>query len=152
MRAIVRPCGCAEIISHADFAQLGRDYAAESALAGLPPPDGKAEAYLALEGSGVFQAFGAFCGDRLVGFAAVIVPVLPHYGAAVAVTESLFVGPEWRRSGAGLALIRATEAHARAAGSPALLVSAPAQGQLARVLDVMRGYRLTNRVFLKELR
>jgi GNAT superfamily N-acetyltransferase len=78
----------------------------------------------------------------------VLKPVIPHYGVAIAVTESFFVGKEYRKSGAGLKLLRAAEAHAE--GAPGLLVSAPVGGTLAEVLPHL-GYRETNRVFFKEL-
>ncbi|GAB3458480.1 GNAT family N-acetyltransferase [Insolitispirillum peregrinum] len=150
-RVSVRPCSCSEIFEHPDFDRLRREYGEETAIAGLPDPQSKLEVYFSLEGSGTFQAYGAFCGAELVGFAAVIVPMMPHYGVCVAVMESLFVGWDWRRSGAGIALIRAAERHARTARAPGLLISAPVVGPLAEVLERMRGYRETNRIFLKEL-
>lgn len=145
----VRPCTIAEIIGDQAFPALHREYAAEASLAGLPPPTEKLATYRAIEASGVFQAYGAFLDGALVGFVALLTPVIPHYGVAIAVTESLFVARAHRRSGAGLRLIRAAEAHARAQGSPGLLVSAPTGGRLAQVLPGLR-YRETNRVFLKE--
>lgn len=148
--AIVRKCTVGEIEANAAFPALRRAYAAEAALAGLPDPAEKLAAYRLIETSGVFQAYGAFEAGRLVGFCAVLAPIIPHYGVAIAVTESLFVAKEHRKSGAGLKLIRAAEAHARKVGSPALLISAPSSGRLVQVLPGI-GYRETNRVFMKEL-
>ncbi|MDY0242697.1 MAG: hypothetical protein RBR34_11015, partial [Rhodospirillaceae bacterium] len=127
---------------------LHRDYAKECAIAGLPPPDEKLAAYGAIAQSGVFTAYGAFVDGLLAGFMAVLTPVIPHYGVSITVAESLFVGAAFRSSGAGLALIRAGERHARDAGSPGLLLSAPSGGRLALVLPKM-GYRETSRVFFK---
>ncbi len=146
----VRKCAFAEIEGHPDFPALHQAYGAECALHGLPPPTEKGAAYRLLDGSAAFQIYGAFRSERLIGFVALLTPVLPHYGVAIAVAESLFVAPEQRKTGAGLQLLHAAETHARALGSPGLLVSAPTGGPLGKVLP-RRGYRETNRVFLKVL-
>ena len=150
MSAIVRPCSVAEVERNANFPVLAREYAAESAIAGLPAPVEKIASYRLIEQSGCFRCYGAFLGEALIGFLAVLTPVIPHYGIAVAVCESFFVGQAHRKSGAGIRLLRAAERHAREAGSPGLLVSAPYGGRLARVLPHL-GYRETNRVFFKEI-
>lgn len=146
----VRKCTVAELMACPTFAGLHQEYAADAAIAGLPPVDEKLATYRAIEGSGVFHVFGAFVDEELVGFAAVVAPIIPHYGATVAVSESLFVAKRHRKSGAGLALLRAAEAQARQVGSPALLVSAPVGGPLAEILPRL-GYRETNRVFCRSL-
>jgi GNAT superfamily N-acetyltransferase len=145
---IVRSCSYSDIEGNRNFPALAHEYAEECAIAGLPAPDEKIAAYRALAASEIFQAFGAFLENKLVGFIVVLKPVIPHYGVAIAVTESFFVGKEYRKSGAGLKLLRAAEAHAE--GAPGLLVSAPVGGTLAEVLPHL-GYRETNRVFFKEL-
>ncbi len=146
----IRPIGVAEAFVTPGFNALCREYAAESALAGLPDPQEKLSAYQALEagGSSAFCAYGAFLGERLIGFVALLTPILPHYGVAVAVAESLFVGGEYRKSGAGMLLIRRAEKRAKEMRSPGLLFSAPSGGRLALLLPRI-GYRETNRVFLK---
>lgn len=146
----IKACPLADIVGDAGFIDLHRDYAKECAIAGLPPPDEKLAAYGAIAQSGVFTAYGAFIEDRLIGFMAVLTPVIPHYGIAIAIAESLFVGAAFRSSRAGLALIRAAERHAQDAGSPGLLLSAPTGGRLARLLPLI-GYRETNRAFFKEM-
>ena len=146
----VRKCSVAEIEANDAFSSLWREYSAEAAIAGFPPPTEKLATYRLIETSGAFHAYGAFLAKRLVGFMAVLTPVIPHYGIAIAVTESLFVGSEHRKTGAGIKLIRTAERHAREAGSPGLLISAPMGGRLADVLPRL-GYRETNRVFMKEV-
>jgi GNAT superfamily N-acetyltransferase len=150
MSVAVRRCGIAEIECNANFPALASEYAAEAAIHGLPPPDEKIASYRLIEASGYFQGYGAFLGDLLIGFIAVLTPIIPHYGIAVTVTESFFVGAAFRKTGAGLKLLRAAERHARDAGSPGLLISAPSTGRLARVLPRL-GYRETNRVFFREI-
>ena len=107
-------------------------------------------AYQALEagGSTAFRAYGAFLGDVLIGFVVLLTPVLPHYGTAIAVAESLFVGSAHRKTGAGTLLIRQAEKRAKEMRSPGILFSAPSGGRLAVLLPRI-GYRETNRVFLK---
>ena len=144
----IRPVAVSEIEDNPNFPALAKEYEAEAAIAGFPPPSEKLAVYSNLQRSGMFQAFGAFDGGLLVGFVAVLTPVVPHYGVTIAVTESLFVGRAYRKTGAGLKLLRAAEAHSRAAGSPALTVSAPTGGRLAQVLPRI-GYRETNRSFVK---
>lgn len=150
VKVVVRKCTISEVESNENFPALAREYAAEAAIAGLPKPDEKAAAYRAIEQTGIFHSYGAFFGDLLVGFISVLLPVIPHYGVAIAVAESFFVGKKYRKTGAGLKLLHAVERHAREAKSPGLLVSAPWSGPLAEVLPRV-GYRETNRVFFKEM-
>ncbi len=150
MSLIVRRCTVAEVEQNANFPSLAKEYAAESAIHGLPAPTEKIAAYHHIEKSGYFQCYGAFISDKLVGFIAVLMPIIPHYGVAITVSESLFVAKEYRKRGAGIKLLRAAETHAKDAGSPGLMVSAPVGGRLADVLPGL-GYKETNRVFFREL-
>jgi len=147
---MVRQITVTEAFEHQMFPSLAREYAEESAIAGLPDPQGKLGAYQMLESSGseAFAAYGAFWGDTLIGFVVVLTPVIPHYGVAIAVAESLFVGRSYRKLGAGMMLIRQAEQRAREVRSPGLLLSAPSGGRLERILP-RRGYLETNRVFMK---
>jgi GNAT superfamily N-acetyltransferase len=151
MSVTIKPCTVAEIERNPHFLALAKEYASEAAIHGLPAPVEKLAAYRLIEASGCFQGYGAFLdNDKLIGFVAVLTPVIPHYGVAIAVSESFFVAAAHRKGGAGIKLLRAAERHARQAGSPGLLVSAPHGGRLARVLPHL-GYRETNRVFFKEM-
>lgn len=147
---VVRRCTVQEAINNPAFPALAQEYYAESSIAGLPDPTEKMHIYNRLERSKSFQAYGAFIGDELIGFAVVLTPVIPHYGVAISVMESLFVAKAHRKTGAGLQIIRAAEDHARHMESPALMISSPFNGALARVLP-RRGYRETNRVFIKAM-
>ena len=144
------PSSVAELSAAREFPALAAEYAAESAIDGLPPPSAKMETYRRLESAGMLHAFAAHSDGTLVGFITVLAPVLPHYGVPVAVSESFFVAKAHRGSGAGLKLLRAAETKARALGSPGLLVSAPFAGSLFKVLPRV-GYVETNRVFFKKV-
>lgn len=144
----IRECSVAEIETSSNIAKLLEEYAAESSLSGLPHPSAKWEMYKHLEIVKAIHIFGAFYEDTLIGFIVFLAPVLPHYGMQVAVAESFFVSETYRKTGAGLKLLRKAEKHAQGLGSPGLLVSAPSGGDLAEVLPHV-GYNETNQVFFK---
>ena len=148
MALIIRKCSIAEIESAANIEAILSENAAESAIAGLPAPSAKFEMYRGLEESGALHVVGAFLDELIIGYITVLAPVLPHYSAVVAVTESFFVAKEYRKTGAGLKLLAEAEDYAKSKGSPGLLVSAPFGGNLAEVLP-RKGYEETNRVFFK---
>lgn len=147
----VAPSTVAEIEAAPAFRALLDEYAAESAIDGLPPPDAKMPSYRHLASLGLLHVLGAWADDgELIGFITIILPVLPHYGVAVAVSESFFVAKAHRATMAGLRLLGAAEEKARALGSPGLLVSAPYGGKLFELLPKL-GYAETNRVFFKRV-
>lgn len=146
----IAPSTVAGISNAPEFPALAAEYAAESAIDGLPPPAAKMATYRQLERAGMLHAIAARHDDALVGFITVLAPVLPHYSVPVAVSESFFVARAHRCTGAGLRLLRAAEDKARALGSPGLLVSAPFEGNLFKVLPRV-GYVETNRVFFKQV-
>lgn len=145
---MIRSSTVAELEAAPTFRALLDEYAAESAIDGLPPPSAKMETYHHLERSGFMHVFSAWAGETLAGFITVLAAPLPHYGKTVAVCESFFVAKEHRCTGAGLKLLRAAETLAEKLGSPGLLVSAPYAGDLFKVLPRV-GYVETNRVFFK---
>lgn len=145
---IVR-CSAAALMGAPEFPALIAEYAAESAIDGMPSPEAKLATYALLEATGMLHVYAALQEGQVIGFITVLAPVLPHYSAVVAVTESFFVAAAHRKSGAGLRLLKAAEDCARFVGSPGLLVSAPAGGRLAEVLSRRGGYRESSRVFFK---
>lgn len=137
-----------ELWDKPEFEGLITEYAHESSIEGLPPPEAKYETYQALESAGVLQTFAAYeCGE-LVGFLSLLMPIMPHYSQLVATTESYFVAHHARKSGAGLKLLRTAETFCRDHGAKGLLVSAPSHGRLAEVLPRV-GYEESNRVFFR---
>ena len=150
MTLSIRKCTVFEIENAPNFSALLAEYATELVVDGAPPFSAKMEMYHALEKTGSFQVLGAYLEDKLIGFVTVLVSVFPHVGVLMAVTESLFVAKEYRKTGAGLKLIRAAETYAYERDAPCLLVSAPFGGNLAEVLPHV-GYAETNRVFCRKL-
>lgn len=153
---VIKPVTIAELEAAPNIYALLDEYAAESAIEGLPHPSAKAETYKNLEASGWLKAFAAWKhyndeeDDELVGFITVLSPVMPHYDQLIATVESFFVAHAHRSSGAGIKLKRTAEDHAQAIGSPGLLICAPNNGgSLATLLSLSSDYTETNRVFFK---
>lgn len=146
----VQPVTIAELFAHPDATGLLEGYAQECANEGLPRYCPHQGLYAALEQSGGLCVLAAFSGERMLGFLALLVSVNPHYSVLLAVTESWFVAPEHRATGAGLALYRRAKDVAHKRGARAIYVSAPKGGQLAGVMEGL-GATETNRVFCEVL-
>ncbi len=137
-----------EIFSAPNIKELLDEYAEESAIFGLPHPKAKVDLYKQLESVGFLYPIGAFCEDGLVGFILVLTHILTHYSERVSTTESFFVAKAYRKTGAGIKLLRAAEGYAKEIKSLGLLISTPIGGDLAEVLS-KTDYRETNRVFFR---
>lgn len=144
----IRRCTVAEIECNHNTPALLAEYAAESAIGGLPKPNARMDIYSAIEATGAMVVLGAFLADHLVGFLVMVVTTNPHYGVRLAVTESFFVANEHRGTGAGIKMLRQAEQMAKDFGAVGILVSAPSGGRLADVLPGI-GYRETNRAFFR---
>ena len=141
----IKPCSTAEILNHS---ALIDKYADECAIGGMPRPNPSKQMYEQLEHSGMIHCFGAYKDDNMIGFATVLVNVLPHYSRVTAITESLFVAGEHRKSMAGIKLINAVVKQARRMQAVGILISAPADGKLAKLMERMQ-LKKTNEVFFK---
>lgn len=148
MTITIEKCTVADIEADAQWLTLAREYSDECAILDLPTVE-KLEIYRSVEASGIFTAYKAMQDDLMIGFCAVITPVILHYGVACSMCESIFIGKAHRASGAGMQLIDRAIQHAKDAGSPGLLVTAPSNGALCKLLPHI-GFNETNRVFLKE--
>lgn len=146
----IQSSSIAELTSDVRLPLLLDEYARECSIDGLPPPQARFEIYRELEKRGLLHVLVAAHDERLVGFLTLLMPTLPHYGIAVAVSESFFVARDHRSTGAGMKLLRAAEDLARRLGSPGLLVSAPYGGDLFKVLPRV-GYVESNRVFFRRV-
>jgi len=75
---MIRPVSYADIFNHPSFSALTEEYGAECSTLGRPNP--QPDLYDLLERSGGFQAFGVYEDEALVGYASVLIYVLPHFG------------------------------------------------------------------------
>ena len=139
-----------QLESDPSWSRIVAEYADECRIAGMPPCECQGDMYRVLESSGSMHVIGAYAGGELVGFCNLIITTLPHYGKVVGTTESIFLSKEWRRTGAGLGLLRAAELVSREFGAVALLMTAPHGGSMERLMPMV-GYRHTNTVFFKAL-
>jgi GNAT superfamily N-acetyltransferase len=139
------------LVSYANLIDLPllAEYAAECSIPEIGPAHPQPQIYAAMEKNGLMQCFGAPWEGAFAGFGSVLTPVLPHYGLKVATVESLFVSQDKRRCGLGRELMRMIEQYSREQSSVGILYSAPAGGQLERVLDRSKHYRRTNTVFYR---
>ena len=151
MDTVIRLCAVADIEQTFALPDLIAAYARESSIPELGQGDAQFATYYALEKAGMLRVLGAYQGDTLVGFLALLVSELPHYGCLVATTESFFVSPEARKAGTGQALLANAEALAASVGAKGVLVSAPKGGRLELVMSRSSAYRQTNSVFFKAL-
>ena len=146
---LIRLSTYAELIAQAE---LVKEYAAECSLPEIGEVQPNGEIYAAMERVGVAQVFAAFDGEQMIGFAAVLTPVNPHYSKRVAVLESIFVTQSARKTPIGRDLMRTVEAYAKEIGCKAILYSAPTGGKLERMLlKLWKRYRQTNTVFCRPL-
>jgi GNAT superfamily N-acetyltransferase len=130
--------------------RLLSDYANECSIAGMPRPIPHAGSYHALESTGAFFIFGAYIDGKLIGFMSVVMPILPHYSVRTATMESFFVSPNHRKGGTGLKLIKHVEVFSAEQGAVGLLITAPADSRLEKMLSRF-DYRHTNTVFFRKL-
>ena len=115
----------------------------------MPETNRDYEQYERFEQAGFSRMFAAYNDEKLIGFLVLLVSPNPHYGCKIGTIESIFVGAEYRKSGAGLKLLKAAEDTAKGMGAVGIFVSAPAGSQLADVMSKMSPYTETNRVFFK---
>ena len=148
---IIKSLSVDEIAQDPSLPGLFAAYAWESAIDGMPSYNPQIDYYRQMESLNLMRLFGAYHDDTLAGFLCMVISFVPHYGVKIASTESFFVAAEYRKSGAGLSLLRAAEDASKALGAVGFFVSAPAGGKLATVMDAMPAYQETNRVFFRGL-
>lgn len=149
--ASIRPVSFSTLLDDCHAQQLFAEYERECALEELGATCPQREMYAAMERSGLFTAFGVYVGERLVGFATLLLYVLPHYGKKIANVESIFISPAWRNTGIGSELIHEIERFATHETCAAILYSAPTGSRLERLLGLKKTYRRSNAIFIRSL-
>jgi GNAT superfamily N-acetyltransferase len=149
MNTTIKSISVQDLENDSDILALLAAYAEESSIDGMPPTNPQISFYKQLESTGVLKAFAAYEDDTLIGFLFLLWSFIPHYGVKIASTESYYVLPSYRKSGAGMKLLRQAEQCAAEIGCAGFFVSAPFDGKLAQVMEAMPHYRETNRVFFR---
>jgi GNAT superfamily N-acetyltransferase len=144
----IRRISYASILDSPQARALLDEYSAECSIPEIGTPNPQRETYARMESSGLMDSFGVFEGEDLVGFATVLVFVLPHYGVKILNVESLFLSGAHRRGGLGVALMSHLEAFAREKQCAGVLYNARAGSRLERLLEALPEYKRTNSVFL----
>jgi len=150
--ATVRRCSVAEIYDNAASAELMAKYSSECANPLMGAIAARRESYEEFERLGVGRFYGVFEQSSLVGFACVLIAVVPHFGQLYATTESLFVERSARRRGAGRLLMDTVEQDSRERGCIGLFYTAPVRSRFARLLAMLPWrYTHTNDVYFTRL-
>ena len=148
----IRSTTCAELFQEPNIKALLDEYAAECSIPELGLINPQCAIYDALEATGGLQAFGVYSGGILVGFAVVLIYILPHYGKKVATTESIFVAKDHRKGDIGGRLLLFIESYAKSRECVAFLYSAPAGSQFDHLLATnLDRYRNTSNVYMRGL-
>lgn len=149
MNLAIRRSTVAEFEAAPNFIEILDEYAEELAVKGLPHPKAKIETYYQLESIGVLHPIGAYIDNTIIGFINVLMAVNPHYGIAIACSQSYFVSNKYRETGAGLKLRSEAEAVAQELKSPGFIISGPAGGTLVEILEKSKSYEELSRSFFK---
>ena len=142
----IRLVKSAEIFGAPNAEQLIEEYGREC----LVPIDPQVELYARMEDAGLLQCVGVYNSQGLVGFASILIALMPHNGVQVGTVESVFVTERARR-GMGLALLSAIEGYAKAAGCVTLLYSVRIGSELEFVLGCRKECRRTHTTFTRDL-
>jgi len=132
-----------------DQPELLAEYVAECSVPALGQPEPQWEMYQRMQAAGLVQMFGVYVDGGMVGFASVLVSVMPHYGFIAATVESLFVAQAHRSSGAGARLMKTIERHARDRECRAVFYGAPAGGKMEGLLE--KRYARASSMYYKPL-
>lgn len=141
----IRPISYVAVL---DSPALLAEYSAECSILEIGTPNPRRETYARMEAGGLMHSFGVFDGKELVGFAAILVFVLPHYGKQIANVESLFLLKSHRRGFEGTRFLRYIEAWAAEKKCEGVLYNARAGTRLEKLLLSIKRYQRTNSVFL----
>lgn len=144
----IRRISYAEILDSPQSEALLGEYGAECSIPEIGSPNPQRATYAHMESIGLMRSFGVFDASAMVGFATLLVFVLPHYGKKIANVESFFLAQSHRLGNSGRRLMTAIEAHARDMECVGVLYNARAGSKLERLLASLSDYKRTNSVFL----
>jgi hypothetical protein len=147
----VLPVRAGDLLTDPGGDTLFAAYAEECSIPAIGKPNPQPEIYQMMEEAGLLKCFGLYDGPTLVGFASVLVTVLPHYGKQAATVESIFVSREYRDGIGSAKLLNNVEAFAGATGCVVILYIAPVGSEFAQFLEGRDKYERTNSVFCRRL-
>lgn len=142
-------CSFRAIFMDENAAELFAEYAAECSLPELGAIEPHERLYESMQVNGSLHCWAVRKEGQLVGFAAVLTSILPHYSRKTAIIESIFVSKAERKSGVGAELLSAIEDFAKESRCAAMLYSAPVGSQFEKLLKLK--YRKSNTVYIQKL-
>lgn len=148
---MIRPVSYATILDDPNANRLLSEYAAECFMPELGYAAPQPELYARMEASGGFQAFGAYDGEVLVGFAGAVAYPLPHSGHWIGVNESIFLTASHRRSGLGEELKEAMRQYVRSKGGVVFIWTAQAESSFDHSLSESLNLRHSNNSYVERL-
>lgn len=151
MATTFQPVRYADILDAPEAEELLREYSAECSISEIGPTSPQRHMYASMEATGLMHSFGVYKGGALVGFATLLVFVLPHYGKKISNVESLFLAKAHRRGGLGRRLLAEIEKVSKQMQCSAMLYNARTGSSLERFLAAVPHYQRTNSVFLRSL-
>jgi GNAT superfamily N-acetyltransferase len=140
-----------QILNDPRAAALLAEYSAECSIPQLGKPEPQHEIYEAMDKSGLMHSFGFYEYGQMIGFATLLIHVLPHYGKRIANVESLFIAKAHRAHGVGEILKLSLEEYAKDRGCVGVLYNARVGSRLEQLLTLQPEYERTNSVFLRSL-
>tara|TARA_R110000868_G_C10635668_1_gene743621 strand:+ start:181 stop:633 length:453 start_codon:yes stop_codon:yes gene_type:complete len=132
-----------------NIGEMLNEYAAESALDGMPKPIPHLDSYLLLVKANLLTTICAFQDEKIVGFLLLLVNTLPHYSVPIATIESFFVKKEHRATGAGLKLLSCAGDIAKGKGAAGMLISAAVNSDFDRLMSALMLYKKTHNTYFR---
>ena len=134
-----------------EFKEIAQEYTDESSLDEMPPINPNVDLYIKLNEAGALITLAAYDDKIVIGYANFLFSPNLHYSKLTAVTESFFIKENYRKNGAGMALLKEMEKLAKENGAVAFMVTAPSDSKLSVVMGKNKAYKETNKVFFKSL-
>jgi GNAT superfamily N-acetyltransferase len=149
---MIKPVSYAVLMGAPNFDDLIDEYGSECSIPQIGRVAPQAAIYAQMEQTGMLQTFGVYLGELLIGFASVLVFIVPHYGKQIANVESLFLTESQRNAETGRELMDVIENYARQKGCVVILYNARHESRFERLLIASRNrYQRTNSVFCRSL-
>ena len=125
-------------------------YEEESRVEEAPLANPNIEVYKTLEDSGMLTISGLYQQKELLGFCIITYAYLTHSNSTIAIVDSFFVHPEFRKYGMGKKLLNYAEKTAQEKGALVITMTSPYDSRLSKVANSF-GYRTTNLIHSKKL-
>jgi len=125
-------------------------YEQESIVSEAPKANPNIELYQTLEDNKILTISGLYQQDELLGFCMISYAHLTHSHSTIAIVDSFFVHPDFRKYGMGKKLLNHAEEIAKQNGAVIISMTSPIESRLSKVAESF-GYKTTNLIHSKKL-